>query len=155
MDKPIRFSTDFTVEWGDCDPARIVFYPHYFYWFDTCFQHWLRQAGLSQALLTERYQVVGTPILEAHARFLVSSTDGDRLQATARIDRFDAKRFRIDYELWRDGRLLVEGWEIRAWVARIDDRLRSLPIPPEFGAALAAASQGEIAPARVTPGPPG
>ena len=86
-----------------------MFYPHYFYWFDTCFQHWLRRAGLSQAVLTERYGVVGTPILEAHAKFLVASTDGDRLEAEARIEKFGPKRFRIDYRLSRNRQLLVEG----------------------------------------------
>ncbi len=27
------------VEWGDCDPAGIVFYPRYFEWFDRCTHH--------------------------------------------------------------------------------------------------------------------
>ena len=154
MDTPISFTTGFTVEWGDCDPARIVFYPHYFYWFDTCFQHWLRRAGLSQAVLTERYGVVGTPIPEAHAKFLVASTDGDRLEAEARIEKFGPKRFRIDYRLSRNRQLLVEGWEVRAWVANLGDRLRSLPIPPEFAATLAKASVDEVPPIVVAPDRP-
>ena len=146
MDQPISFTTAFTVEWGQCDPARIVFYPHYFAWFDTAFQHWLRCAGLSQAMLTERYGVVGTPILEANAKFLVASTDGDRLEAEARIEKFGPKRFRIDYRLSRDRQLLVEGFEIRAWVAKVGDRLRSLPIPPEFVTRLASVSVDEVQP---------
>ena len=143
---PISFTTAFTVEWGDCDPARIVFYPHYFFWFDTAFQHWLRMAGLSQAMLTERYGIVGTPILEAHAKFLAPSTDGERLEAEARIEKFGPKRFRIDYRLSRDRQLLVEGYEIRAWVKMMDDRLRSLPIPPEFVTRLASVSVDEVKP---------
>lgn len=146
MDQPISFTTAFTVEWGQCDPARIVFYPHYFAWFDTAFQHWLRCAGLSQASLTERYGVVGTPILEANAKFLVASTDGDRLEAEARIEKFGPKRFRIDYRLSRDRQLLVEGFEIRAWVAKVGDRLRSLPIPAEFVTRLASVSVDEVQP---------
>lgn len=146
MAQPISFTTAFTVEWGNCDPARIVFYPNYFFWFDTTFQHWLRLAGLSQAMLTDRYGIVGTPILEAHAKFLVASTDGDRLEAQARIDKFGPKRFRIDYRLSRDGQVLVEGYEIRAWVKMMGDRLRSLPIPPEFVTRLASISIDEVKP---------
>ena len=146
MLQPISFTTAFTVEWGNCDPARIVFYPNYFFWFDTTFQHWLRLAGLSQAMLTDRYGIVGTPILEAHAKFLVASTDGDRLEAQARIDKFGPKRFRIDYRLSRDGQVLVEGYEIRAWVKMMGDRLRSLPIPPEFVTRLASISIDEVKP---------
>lgn len=153
-EQPISFTTAFTVEWGQCDPARIVFYPHYFYWFDTAFQHWLRCAGLSQATLTDRYGVVGTPILEAHAKFLVASTDGDRLEAEARIEKFGPKRFRIDYYLRRDGQVLVEGYEIRAWVKQVGDRLRSLPIPPEFVDRLASISVDEVKPITVSPNKP-
>jgi 4-hydroxybenzoyl-CoA thioesterase len=153
-EQPISFTTAFTVEWGQCDPARIVFYPHYFYWFDTAFQHWLRCAGLSQATLTDRYGVVGTPILEAHAKFLVASTDGDRLEAEARIEKFGPKRFRIDYCLRRDGQVLVEGYEIRAWVKQVGDRLRSFPIPPEFVDRLASISVDEIKPITVSPNKP-
>jgi acyl-CoA thioesterase FadM len=149
MDQPITFTTAFTVEWGDCDPARIVFYPHYFTWFDTCLQHWLRCAGLSQSVLHDRYGVVGTPCLEAHAKFLVASTDGDRLEATARIEKFGPKRFRVDYRLTRDRQLLVEGYEVRAWVATVGDRLRSLPIPEEFATALAKASVDVVLPITV------
>ena len=146
MAQPISFTTAFTVEWGNCDPARIVFYPNYFFWFDTTFQHWLRLAGLSQAMLTDRYGIVGTPILEAHAKFLVASTDGDRLEAQARIEKFGPKRFRIDYRLSRDQQVLVEGYEIRAWVKMMGDRLRSLPIPPEFVTRLASISVDEVKP---------
>lgn len=153
-DTPISFTTAFTVEWGHCDPARIVFYPHYFYWFDSAFQHWLHCAGLSQATLAERYGVVGTPILEAHAKFLVASTDGDRLEAEARIEKFGPKRFRIDYRLSREGQLLVEGWEVRAWVAKVGDRLRSLPIPQEFVQRLASISIDEVKPILVAPNRP-
>lgn len=152
--KPITFTTAFTVEWGHCDPARIVFYPNYFFWFDTTFQHWLRLAGLSQATLTERYGVVGTPILEAHAKFLVASTDGDRLEAQACIEKFGAKRFRIDYRLTRQQQTLVEGYEVRAWVAQVGDRLRSLPIPPEFVERLQSISIDEVQPIRVQPSQP-
>ena len=27
---------DVRIEWGDCDPAGIVFYPRYFAMFETC-----------------------------------------------------------------------------------------------------------------------
>jgi acyl-CoA thioesterase FadM len=58
----------------------------------------------------------------------------------ARIDAFGEKRWRIDYQLGRGDRVLVEGWEVRAWVARVDGRLRSLPVPPAFREALTTAS---------------
>ncbi len=33
------------IEWGDCDPAGIVFYPRYFEWFDACSTGLFEAAG--------------------------------------------------------------------------------------------------------------
>ena len=33
------------VEWGDCDPADIVFYPNYFRWFDAASWNLFEVAG--------------------------------------------------------------------------------------------------------------
>ena len=40
--------------------------------------------------------------------------------------------------------------EIRAWVAQVGDRLRSLPIPPEFVTRLATVSVDEVQPVVVS-----
>ena len=39
-------TTEFTVEFGDCDPARIVFYPNFFRWMDSAARHYFEAAGL-------------------------------------------------------------------------------------------------------------
>ncbi|HWO35815.1 MAG TPA: hypothetical protein VNO32_44045 [Candidatus Acidoferrum sp.] len=36
------------IEWGDCDPAQIVFYPRYLAYFDACATALFKKAGLSQ-----------------------------------------------------------------------------------------------------------
>ena len=46
-----------TIEWGDCDDAGIVFYPNYFRWFDNAFHHLLRQCGIGQRILVERFDI--------------------------------------------------------------------------------------------------
>ena len=33
------------IEWGDCDPAGIVFYPQYFKWFDAAAAALVAAAG--------------------------------------------------------------------------------------------------------------
>ena len=38
------------VEWGDCDPAGIVFYPRYLAWFDDCTTALFLAAGLPFAV---------------------------------------------------------------------------------------------------------
>src|SRR4051794_30130369 len=46
------------VGWGDCDPARIVFFPRYFEWFEICTTALFRAAGLPlHAMFAERNMV--------------------------------------------------------------------------------------------------
>ena len=43
---PLESTHDVTVEWGDCDPAGIVYYPAYFKWFDQATYRLFLAAGL-------------------------------------------------------------------------------------------------------------
>ena len=42
------------IEWGDCDPAGIVFYPRYFEWFDACAAALFEDAGFLRGDLVGR-----------------------------------------------------------------------------------------------------
>lgn len=128
----MAFQTEFNIAWGDCDPAGIVFYPRYFYWFDTTYQYWLQSLGLSQVILQERYGVIGTGILETDAIFHTAIRDGDSMVAHAVADAWKAKSFRIAYRCTHDDQLVAEGHETRAWMKVIDGRIRAAPIPVEF-----------------------
>ena len=35
-----------TVEFGDCDPAQIVYYPNFFRWMDAASRHYFAAAGV-------------------------------------------------------------------------------------------------------------
>lgn len=125
----------FPVEWGDCDEAGIVFYPHYFRWFDAAFQRLLRSRALSQGALRARFGVVGTPILEAGASFRSPARSDDVLEIVARIESWGRTTFRVAF----DGRVrehpVVAGHEIRAFVAQDEaGRLRAVPPPDAFRA---------------------
>src|SRR5438552_17030422 len=58
-----------TVHWGDTDPAKIVFYPNYFEWFDQSTRLYFDSVGLDWDSLVRKYGIVGLPIVEAKARF--------------------------------------------------------------------------------------
>src|SRR3979409_364801 len=59
-----------SVHWGDTDPARIVFYPNYFEWFDQSTRLFFDSVGLDWDSLGQKYGIAGLPIVEAKARFL-------------------------------------------------------------------------------------
>lgn len=104
----------FTIEWGDCDEAGIVFYPNYFYWFDCTFQRLLRARGLSQRDVRSRFGAI-TPIVDAHAEFRSPARYDDVLDIDARVEPLGERRFRIDYHMSCDGRPIGKGYEVRAW----------------------------------------
>ncbi len=121
-----------TVEWGDCDEAGIVFYPNYFYWFDCAFQRLLRSRGLSQRELKARFGAV-TPLVEAGSRFRAPVRYDQELAVEARITDWEERRFRVGYTLRLADRVVVEGFEVRAW-ALVDPsgRIAGAPIAGAF-----------------------
>src|SRR5664279_1101227 len=70
-------STTMNVEirFGDCDPAGIVFFPRYHRWMDAASLHFFMTCGVPpwhELELTTG--IIGTPLLEHHARFVKSAT---------------------------------------------------------------------------------
>jgi 4-hydroxybenzoyl-CoA thioesterase len=58
------------VQWGDCDPAGIVFYPRYFEWFDACSILLFEKAtGMTKIKMLEKYAGAGLALVEADADF--------------------------------------------------------------------------------------
>ena len=48
------------IEWGDCDPAGIVFYPRYFAFFDASTHALFEAAGLPKPRMIREFDIVGT-----------------------------------------------------------------------------------------------
>ena len=129
------FETSFIAEWGDCDPAGIVFYPGYFRWMDTSFQQLLRSRSLSQAIITDRFGAV-TPLLDARAAFRGPVRPGDTMLVSVEVKEWAERRFRLLYRFAVADRPVVEGEELRGWATMEGGTLRGAPIPPEFRALM-------------------
>jgi len=125
------------IEWSDCDPGKIVFYPHYFKWFDNATDQLFDEVGLTTEQMVERYGVIGKPIAEASARFLLPSKYHQMLTIETRVESWEEKRFTLLHQGLRDGKLLLEGRETRFLGAphpKDPNRLYSLPIPADLKA---------------------
>jgi len=128
-----------TIEWGDCDPADIVYFPNYFRWFDASTAHHFAAAGLPKPELIRRYDVVGFPMLTTKSNYFVPSRHGDVVEIETRITRFGRSSFDVEHRLMRGDVLAVEGFETRALVKRTaEGKLTSCRVPDEvkdlFGA---------------------
>jgi len=128
------------VEWGDCDPARIVFNPRFFEWFDAQTAAIFELAGVPKRDLMKRPDFAGFPLVETRAKFLRPSRFGDLLVIESSIASIRRSSFDVQHRLFNDGALTVEGFETRVWTARdpVDtDRIKSQPIPTDVRERLA------------------
>jgi 4-hydroxybenzoyl-CoA thioesterase len=130
------------IEWGDCDPAGIVFYPRYFEIFDHCTVLLLERAiGMRKRELYEHYGCSGFPLLETQGRFHLPTRYGDDVEIDTTITKVGRSSFSLQHRLTLNGALAVEGNETRCWIARDPARpsgIRSQPIPDEVVARLRA-----------------
>ncbi|MEZ5824805.1 MAG: hypothetical protein R3C97_08725 [Geminicoccaceae bacterium] len=64
------FAREVLIEWGDCDPAGIVFYPRYFAMFNQSTSLLFEAAtGLTAFEIMEKYRSIGWPMVDTRALF--------------------------------------------------------------------------------------
>ena len=123
------------IEWGDCDPAGIVFYPRYFAMFDHSTVLLIEQAlGMAKHQMYEAYDFGGYPSVATRARFLIPTSYGDDVIIETSITEVGRSSFSLAHRLTKDGALAVEGFDTRAWVVREPKRpggLRAVPMPED------------------------
>jgi 4-hydroxybenzoyl-CoA thioesterase len=137
------------IEWGDCDPAGIIFFARYFDIFDVSTTMLIERAvGMKKIDYLKAYNFSGHPLVETRARFLQPTRFGDDVAVDTAVVGCGRSSFKIEHRLTHDGALAVEGFETRVWVvrdARDPRRLKSQPIPPPVVARL---THGSLVPSR-------
>ena len=104
-----------TIEWGDCDSAGIVFYPRYFAMFDWSTATLFAKAlGMRKPEIIRHYGIVGIPMVDTRAKFLVPSSYGDEVVIESRVERFGHASFEVYHRLLKVDVLAAECWEKRA-----------------------------------------
>jgi 4-hydroxybenzoyl-CoA thioesterase len=133
-DMPLTSRHDITVEWGDCDPAGIVYYPSYFRWCDQATHRLFLRAGLKRDDVTSGQWKEGTPLVAAECSFRRASQPGEKLSIESHVDRFGRSSFTIRH-VFRDasGLVAAEGTETRIFARKDGDArsLKSIAIPEE------------------------
>ncbi|MBY0530696.1 MAG: acyl-CoA thioesterase [Xanthobacteraceae bacterium] len=123
------------IEWGDCDPAGIVYYPRYFAMFDHSTAMLLEAAtGHTKYKMREVYDFVGFPMIDTGAKFYIPSKFGDDIVIESTISELGKSSFEISHKVWKGDKLAIEAHEKRVWVgAHPDDpsKIKSKPIPDE------------------------
>jgi YbgC/YbaW family acyl-CoA thioester hydrolase len=122
------------VQWGDCDPAGIIFYPTYFRWIDAA--SWALFAVVGYGPKRMKTEHLAMPLVSAECQFLFPAEHGDRCEVRSRIGRFGGKSFVVEHEIMRaDGTRLARGKETRVWGRYLNGPgtpMKGEPIPEEL-----------------------
>lgn len=129
------------VQWGDCDGARIVFYPNFFRWFDEAARNLFEAHGLPWAEMFDRYGTRGLPLVDARATFRRPARFGDTLEIRTRVLRWGSRSLDLAHDVANAGAAAVEGRETRIWGVtdpRDPEGLKAGDIPAEIKALIPA-----------------
>ena len=106
------------IEWGDCDPAGIIFYPRYFEIFDAATAALFERAlGLTKFQQLKRFDFAGYPLATTRAKFIRPTRFGDDVTVDSTI-KFGCSSFEVEHKLSLAGAVCVECSETRVWVVR-------------------------------------
>jgi Predicted thioesterase len=122
------------VEWGDCDPAGIVYYPRFFEYFDACTNALFEKAGFRKAQMLKTYGLLGIPMVETSAQFFAPASFGETVAVETRIVEWGRSSFQVEHKLYKGEVLAAEGLEKRVWTVtdlHSQGGMRSEPIPAE------------------------
>jgi 4-hydroxybenzoyl-CoA thioesterase len=120
------------IEWGDCDPAQIVYFPRYFEYFDACTAGLFKKAGLPKRKMLKTYGIIGIPLVDLRASFMAPSRFSDTVVVESEVTEWRRSSFSVRHRLFNKGVLAVECFEVRVWAAASEadpERIESKPVP--------------------------
>ncbi len=127
------------IAWGQCDPAGIVFYPQFLMLFDAGTGELFAQTGLSASKMRQKYGIIGMPLVEQGARFLLPCRFDEEIVLESSVEDWGRTSFTVRHRVLKADELAVDGFEKRVWAAADPERpgkIKPQPIPAEIIAAL-------------------
>lgn len=121
-----------TIEWADCDPAGIVFYPRFFEMFDAATASLLHAAsGMKRVELIRHFDILGWPMVSSQTQFYRPVTFDDRVAIEATVVRAGTASFAIDHVLRHGEDVCVSNSEVRVWSGRESEGgpIKAVPLP--------------------------
>lgn len=119
------FTTHVRVRYAETDSAGVVYYGNYLTYFEVVRVELLRALG--HPITSIEAQGVLLPVVEARLKYLRPARLDDLLEVSVSVEAVGPASFAFDYEVTRDGLLLVSGWTRLAVCER--DTGRAMPMP--------------------------
>jgi acyl-CoA thioester hydrolase len=122
------FEVKLQTYWADADPARIVFFPHFFRFVEQAEEELFRAAGTNRQHVLEQTGV-WIPRVEAFSKFIKPIRAGEAIRVRLDPQPKGEKTVRYEFEIFDDKSTekLAEGYITVVCVAAAD--FKSTPIP--------------------------
>lgn len=130
------FSRNLRIEWGDCDPAGIVFFPRYLDHFNESTIQLFEFVGLPKKRdMLREMGVAGFPMVDLKVKFIHPTSYGDDVRIETDRPEWGRSSFKINHKLFLEDALCIECWETRVWTvpdAASPGGLKAAPVPEEI-----------------------
>jgi len=106
------------VEWAHCDPAGILFNPHYYLWMDSGTHALLQASGfdlIGEPSRDKRFR--GCPLVASNMSFSKPLYFGDVVLCSSQVERFGNTSFVVAHQFSRadQPQPVASGSEVRVW----------------------------------------
>ena len=137
------------VEWAHCDPAGIIYNPHYYVWMDGATHALLQVAGfdLVGEIRDGDPDFRGCPLVASELSFRQPLYFGDVTECRSRVLRFGNTSFVVGHEFRRKGEdePVASGSETRVWgYVNAAGQLEARPVPDEVRRMLSVERHVEV-----------
>jgi 4-hydroxybenzoyl-CoA thioesterase len=128
------FRRQMTVEFGHCDPTRVVTPKHLFEYFDNGTWSLFEAAlGINRQDFLHIFGIL--PLVDVRLDCRKTVGFGDGIEIASRIAEFRRSSFDVEHRVSSGGELAVIGGETRVWAVRDKDdseKISARPIPDDI-----------------------
>ena len=120
-------SSNYRVSYGDTDQMGVVYYGNYLEFFERARTEMLRDCGLPYSELEKRGWLL--MVVEANCRYHAPAHYDDLLTFKSAVAEITRVRIKIVTQVWRDDKLLAEGFVV---LGSVDRNYCISRLDPEF-----------------------
>ena len=124
------FQTEKMIRFHHCDPAGIVFFPHYLVLCHETLEDWVNTGlgvGFGNLLKTRR---LGTPAVSVHCDFIAPSSFGDTLTFELTVKKLGNSSATLQIQAQHNGKVSMRA-ELVIVIMDLD-KFRGVPIPADL-----------------------
>lgn len=110
----IQTETNYRVLYAHTDKMGVVNNVRYFEYFEAGRNDFLRKLGYPYTELEK--ENIGLPVIEAFAKFISAAKYDDVITIKTFLNQIPTVRFKIDYEIVCDEKIIVTGFTVHAFV---------------------------------------